>query len=82
MRGTVLRRVDEVERDKETLRLKDTGLEVLHGVLCRWDGLSLTLMLPTAVGLARDDNGQWLLGFRIDVGQSTTHYRAYGRRLK
>ena len=65
MRGTVLSRVDEVERAKETLGLQDTGLvEVLHGVLCRWDGLSLTLMLPTAAGLTRDDNGQWATGIQ------------------
>ncbi|GFS39568.1 hypothetical protein Acr_00g0063750 [Actinidia rufa] len=38
--------------------------------------------VATAAGLARDDNGQWLLGFRTDVGWETTHYGAYGWQLK
>ncbi|GFS39572.1 hypothetical protein Acr_00g0063780 [Actinidia rufa] len=67
-----------------------TSGEPKRGVLYRWDGLSLTLMLPPratqkwqkAAGLARDDNGQWLLGFRTDVGWATTHYGAYGWQLK
>ncbi|GFY80224.1 hypothetical protein Acr_01g0000330 [Actinidia rufa] len=85
MRGTVLSSVDEVETAKETLRLKGTGLvEVLHGVLSRWDGLSLTLMLPPRAtqkwqqqqGWPQYDNGQWLLGFRTDVGW------AYGKAVE
>ena len=80
MKGTVLSRVDEVERAKASLRLKKCRHRDIKWSPqpVGWIKFNVDASIESnpkaaiAAGLARDDNGKWLLGFGTDVGWATT----------